>query len=63
MSANEVMAKISDLPELEREKLVLMLLRETDWLEDILDGAIAKERLKEPERPAEMLLREQGLLG
>jgi len=61
MSANEVMAKIKALPEQEQAKLARLLIAETDWLEDLLDAAIAKARLEEPERPVEMLLREQGL--
>ncbi len=63
MSANEVMAQIMALPEREKAKLATMLVEETDWLEDVLDTAIAKSRMDEPERPVEMLLREQGLLG
>jgi hypothetical protein len=61
MSASEVMAQIKDLPAPEQQKLARMLVEETDWLEDALDAAIAKARLTEPERPAEMLLREHGL--
>ena len=61
MSANEVMAKIKALPEQEQAKLARLLIAETDWLEDLLDAAIAKARMQEPERPVEMLLREQGL--
>ena len=61
MSANEVMAKIKALPEQEQAKLARLLIVETDWLEDLLDAAIAKARMQEPERPVEMLLREQGL--
>ena len=63
MSANEVMAQIMALPEREKAKLASMLVEETDWLEDVLDVAIIKTRMDEPERPAEMLMREQGLLG
>ena len=63
MSANEVMAQIKALPQAEQEKLGRLLLEETDWLEDWLDAAIAKARMVEPERPVEMLLCEQGLLG
>ena len=62
VSANEVMGQIMSLPEAEKEKLARMLLEQTDWLEDALDGAIAGARMNEPERPVEMLLREQGLL-
>jgi hypothetical protein len=61
MSANEVMAKIKALPEQEQAKLAQLLIAETDWLEDVLDAAIAKARMAEPERPVDMLLREQGL--
>ena len=61
MSANEVMAKIKALPEQEQAKLAQLLIAETDWLEDLLDAAIARARMNEPERPVEMLLREQGL--
>jgi hypothetical protein len=61
MSANEVMAQITTLPEPERLKLARMLAEQTDWLDDILDLAIAEARIGEPERPVEHLLREQGL--
>ena len=61
MSANEVMAEIRALPEPEQAKLARLLIEATDWLEDILDAAVAKARMEEPERPVEMLLREQGL--
>ena len=63
MSANEVMSQIKALPEREREKLVRLLVTESDWLKDLLDAAIAKARMEEPERPVDMLLREQGLPG
>ena len=63
MSATEVMAQIKALPPPEQEKLIGMVVEQTDWLEDVLDATIAKARMNEPERPAEMLLREQGLLG
>ena len=62
MSANEIMSQISALPEREKAKLARRLVEETDWLEDVLDAAIAKARMDEPERPVEMLLREQRLL-
>ena len=62
MSANEIMSQISALPEREKAKLARRLGEETDWLEDVLDAAIAKARMDEPERPVEMLLREQRLL-
>ncbi|MBI3417269.1 MAG: hypothetical protein HY043_18415 [Verrucomicrobia bacterium] len=62
MSANEIMSQISALPEREKAKLANLLVAETDWLEDVLDTAIAKARMDEPERPVEMLLREQRLL-
>lgn len=39
-----------------------MLLSEGEWVEDLLDAALAKERMTEPERPVEMLLREHGLM-
>jgi hypothetical protein len=61
MSAIEVMNEIKALPPAEQERLARLLVEETDWLEDILDAAIAKARMDEPERPVEMLLREQGL--
>ena len=61
MSAIDVMNEIKALPPAEQEKFVRLLAEETDWLEDLLDAAIAKARMREPERPAEMLLREQGL--
>ncbi len=63
MSADEMMAQIKALPEREKAKLASMLVEETDWLEDALDAAVARVRMAEPERPAEMLLREQGLKG
>ena len=62
MSANEVMAEIRALPEQEQAKLARLLNEATDWLEDMVDAAVAKARMEEPERPVEMLLREQGLL-
>ena len=62
MSANEVMAEIRALPEPEQAKLARLLIEATDWLEDMVDAAVAKARMEEPERPVEMLLREQGLL-
>ena len=62
MSANEIMSQIIALPEREKAKLVNLLVAETDWLEDGLDAVIAKARMDEPERPVEMLLREQRLL-
>lgn len=61
MSAIEVMNEIKTLPPSERERLVRLLVEETDWLEDMVDAAIAKARMDEPERPVGMLLREQGL--
>ena len=61
MSAIEVMNEIKALPQTEQERLVRLLVEETDWLEDMMDAAIAKARMDEPERPVEMLLREQGL--
>jgi len=63
MSASEVMAQVKRLPQPEQEKFMRLLLAETDWLEDMLDAAIAGVRMHEPERPVEMLLREQGLPG
>lgn len=48
------------LPEVEKAKLARLLAEETDWLEDALDATIAKARMGEPERPVELLLREQG---
>ena len=62
MSVNELMAEIKRLPAVEQQKLARMLVEETDWLEDVVDAAITKSRIQEPERPVEMLLREQGLL-
>jgi hypothetical protein len=50
MSANDVMAQIKALPAVERDKLVRLLVEETDWLEDAIDAAIAKARLQEPDR-------------
>lgn len=61
MSAIEVMNEIKTLPPTEQERLVRLLVEETDWLEDMVDAAIAKARMEEPERPVEMLLREQRL--
>jgi hypothetical protein len=61
MSAIELMNEIKALPQTEQEKLVRLLVEETDWLEDVMDAAIAQKRMAEPERPIEMLLREQGL--
>ena len=63
MSASEVLAQIKRLPQPEQEEFVRLLLAETDWLEDVLDATIAELRMDEPERPVEMLLREQGLPG
>jgi len=56
-----VLREIKALPAAEQERLVRLLAEETDWLEDAMDAAIAKARMDEPERPVEMLLREQGL--
>ena len=61
VSAIDVLREIKALPAAEQEKLVRLLAEETDWLEDAMDAAIAKARMDEPERPVEMLLREQGL--
>ena len=61
MSAIELMNEIKALPQTEQEKLIRLLVEETDWLEDVMDAAIAQKRMAEPERPIEMLLREQGL--
>jgi hypothetical protein len=61
MSAIEVMNEIKALPQMEQERLVRLLVEETDWLENMVDAAIARARMDEPERPVEMLLREQGL--
>ena len=61
MSAIEVMNEIKTLPPTEQERLVRLLVEETDWLEDMVDAAIAKARMDEPERSVAMLLREQGL--
>ena len=61
MSAIEVMNEIKTLPPTEQERLVRLLVEETDWLEDMVDAAIAKARMDEPERSVVMLLREQGL--
>jgi len=44
-SANEVMAQIKALPEREQAKLARLLVEETDWLEDVVDAAIAKARM------------------
>lgn len=63
MSASEVLAEIKALPRPEQEHLARLLLTETDWLEDLVDAVVARSRMDEPERPAEMLLREQGLLA
>ena len=63
MSASEVIAQVKALPESEQAKFVRLLLEETDWREEAMDAAIARTRMDEPERPVEMLLREQGLLG
>jgi hypothetical protein len=57
----EIVAQIKILPEAERVKLAQMLAEETDLLDDALDIALATERMDEPERPVEFLLREQGL--
>lgn len=57
------MAQVKALPQPEQEQFVRLLLEDTDWLEDALDAAIARDRMDEPERPVEMLLREQGLIG
>jgi len=56
-----VLREIKALLAAEQERLVRLLAEETDWLEDAMDAAIAKARIDEPERPVEMLLREQGL--
>ena len=56
-----MLREIKALPAAEQERLVRLLAEETDWLEDAMDAVIAKARMDEPERPVEMLLREQGL--
>lgn len=61
MSAIDLLREIKALPVAEQERLVRLLAEETDWLEDAMDAAIARARMDDPERPVEMLLREQGL--
>ena len=61
MSAIDVMNEIKALPPIEQERLVRLLAEETDWLEDLMDAAVAQARMHEPERPVELLLREQHL--
>ncbi len=60
MSAIDLMNEIKALPQSEQERLVPLLVAETDWLEDLVDAAIAKSRMDEPERPVEMLFARSG---
>ena len=61
MSATEVLAQIQSLPHPAKSRLFRSVAEQTDWLEDIIDAAIAESRMDEPERPIEQLLAKHGL--
>ena len=61
MSATEVLDQARALPAAEQQRFVQLLVRETDWLEDVMDQAVADARRDEPERPLSELLARHGI--
>ena len=58
MSATELMEEARKLQPTERARFIELLVVQTDWLEDVIDSALADARRDEPERPlAELLAR------
>ncbi len=61
MSATELLEEARKLKPNERARFIELLARQTDWLEDVIDSAIADSRRDEPERPLSELLTRHGL--
>jgi len=61
MNATELLEQARTLPPTEQKRLVQLLATETDWLEDLMDQAVADARRDEPERPLGELLARHGL--
>lgn len=61
MSATELMEEARKLQPNERARFVELLAEQTDWLEDVVDSALAAARHDEPERPLSELLARHGL--
>ena len=47
------------LPKAERKRVLRRLLRESEFMEDLIDIAVAKSRSEEPVRPFDEYLEEQ----
>jgi len=68
MSATEAKAEVfwiafKGLPKKERESVVERLLKDKEFMEDLVDIAIIKQRRKEPSRPLEDYLAERKSRG
>ncbi|GDY21661.1 hypothetical protein LBMAG56_30080 [Verrucomicrobiota bacterium] len=61
MSATELLEEARKLKPNELARFIELLARQTDWLEDVIDSAIADARRDEPERPLSELLTRHGL--
>ena len=61
MSATEILDQARALSAAEQKRFVQLLAVETDWLEDVIDQAVADQRREEPERPLSELLARQAL--
>ena len=61
MSATEILDQARALPAAEQKRFVQLLAVETDWLEDVIDQAVADQRREEPERPLSELLARHAL--
>ncbi len=61
MSATEILDQARALPAAEQKRFVQLLAVETDWLEDVVDQAVADQRREEPERPLSDLLTRHAL--
>ena len=61
MSATELMEEARKLQPTERARFIELLAEQTDWLEDVIDSALADARRDEPERPLTELLARHGL--
>ena len=60
MSATELLEEARKLKPAERARFVELLAKQTDWLEDLIDSAVAESRRDEPERPlAELFTRHE----
>ena len=60
MSATELLEEARKLKPAERPEFVELLAKQTAWLEDWIDSAVAESRRDEPERPlAELFTRHE----